>query len=132
MIQRAYTKHLYISMYKYFWRSIHQKNKQQCKFPREILSKQWAFYQRFSVFRLRNYYAFCLLDTSCEKDIGIAVILVVCGFSKCRDGKVPRSCFTTHKTQNKKLLPLKQWHLKIGYTNRTVSFNAFKQYILLP
>ena len=32
--------------------------------------------------------------------------------------------------QNKELL--KEWHLAIGYTDRTISFNAFKWYILLP
>ena len=40
---------------------------------------------------------------------------------------------STEKTspQNKELLLLKQCYLKIGYADRTVSFNAFKQYFLL-
>ena len=50
----------------------------------------------FKVFRMRNYYAFCLWDT-CEKDTGI--FFVVCGFQKCREGEVPRTCFTTHVTK---------------------------------
>ena len=33
--------------------------------------------------------------------------------------------------QNKELLSLKQWHLKIHYADRTVCCIAFKRYILL-
>ena len=64
--------------------------------------------------RMRNYYAFALLDTSCEKDPDITVY------------RSPRTCFTIHMLQNKELLSQKQWHLKIGYADRTVSFNAFQ------
>ena len=38
----------------------------------------------------------------------------------------PHTCFATHILQNKKLLSLKQWHLKIGYTDIIMSFNVLK------
>ena len=37
-----------ISMYKYFCRSIQRKTNNNDNSSREILSKQWPFYQRFS------------------------------------------------------------------------------------
>ena len=36
---------------------------------------------------------FFTLDTSCEKDTGIIVFLVVCAFPKCREGEVPTHLF---------------------------------------
>ena len=48
-----------------------------------------------------------------------------------REGEVPPH-FTIHMLQNKELLSLKQWHLIIGYIDRTMSFITFKQYIVLP
>ena len=44
-------------------------------------------------FLMRNYYAFGPLDTRCEKDTDITVFLVVCGFTKCREGEVPPHSF---------------------------------------
>ena len=66
---------------------------------------------------MRNYEAFCPLDTSCEKDTGITVFLVVCGFPKCREGEITLHLFLPPTLQNKELLSLKQWNLKIGYTD---------------
>ena len=37
--------------------------------------------------------AFCPLDTSCEKDTGITVFIVVCGFPMYREGVVPLHLF---------------------------------------
>ena len=69
---------------------------------------------------------------SSEKDTDIALIRAVSGFPKCKKVRSPHTCFATHALQNKEQLSLKQWHLKIGYGDRSPSFNAFKQYILLP
>ena len=94
---------------------------------RGILSKQRTFNRHFFKFLELHYYVFCLLDPCHENGTDITLFCVVYGFIKCREGKVPHSCFATHITQNKELLWLKQGHLKIGYTGRTVSFNAFNR-----
>ena len=73
---------------------------------------------------MRNYYAFCPPDTSCENYIGITRILVVLyvDFQSAEKVRSPCICFTTNMLQKKELLSQKQWHLKIGYTYRPVSF----------
>ena len=54
-------------------------------------------------------------------------------FQRTQKVQSPHTCFTTNMLQNKELLPLllKQWYLKIGYTDRTVSFIAFKRKLCL-
>ena len=45
--------------------------------------------QSWHIFRMTNSNAFCPLDTFCEKDTGITVFILVCGFQKCREDEVP-------------------------------------------
>ena len=42
---------------------------------------------------MKNYYAFCPLESSCKKDTDITPFLVGCGLPKCRDGEVPSHLF---------------------------------------
>ena len=65
--------------------------------------------------------------------VGLALpyFLSYADFQSAEKVTSPQTCFTTNMLQNEELLSLKQWHLKIGYTDRTVSFNASKQFILL-
>ena len=67
---------------------------------------------------MRNYYY--PLDTSHEN---ITFFLAVFGFPECREGEVPPAL--VYHTHNIEWMLLKQWHLRIGYTDRAVSFNAF-------
>ena len=59
-----------------------------------------------------------------KKTLALPFFLYV-DFQNSDEVRSPRTCFTTHTLQNKELLLLKQWHPKIGYTSRTVNFNAF-------
>ena len=65
-----------------------------------------------NIFRLRSAYAFSLLDPCCDNNDETLVL--------------------PSTLQNKELSLLKQWHLKIGNTDRTVGFNTFELYTLLP
>ena len=38
--------------------------------------------------------------------------------------------FTTHMLQNKELQPVKQWHLRMGYTDRTVGLSVYRVIIV--
>ena len=58
--------------------------------------------------------------------------LLYMDFQSAEKVTFPHTCFTTHMLQNKENLLLMQWHLKIFCTDRNVSFNNSKQYILLP
>ena len=63
---------------------------------RKILSKQWTFYQCFSeLAHFWNEKLLCILsvESSCEKDTGITVFIVVCAFPNCREGEVLRHLF---------------------------------------
>ena len=84
-----------------------------------------------------DYCGFLELETTMHLvhwtiDTDITLIPVVSRFPKCRDGEVPPCFFVTHMLENKELLSLKQWHLKIRYRDRIVSFNVSKWNILLP
>ena len=86
---------------------------------------------------LQNENILCILSAGhflWKVSLALILFLDICALPYYRVGEVPHTCFTTHMLQNKKLLSLllKQWHLKMGYTDRAVSFNTFKQYILLP
>ena len=81
-------------------------------------------FQEVCIFRMKNHYAFGPLGT-CEKDTYIIV-----DFQNTEKVQSLLTCFTNHMLQNKELFSLKQWHLRICYTDRNVSFNSFKQYSL--
>ena len=88
-----------------------------------------SMFLRVTMFLELHFYAFGWLDPCHEKDNNITLFRMVYGFSKCREDD---ACFATHMLENKKLLSLKQWHLKIGYPDKIVSCNTIKRYILLP
>ena len=50
-----------------------------------------------------------------EKDADFTLFHITYGFASAEKVRCPHACFATHMLQNKELLSLKQWHLKIGY-----------------
>ena len=57
-------------------------------------------YRLLWLLRIRNCYAFGLLDPCCENDIDITLICVAYGFPKCREGEVPPFLFYHPQIQN--------------------------------